>query len=148
MASFNKVFLMGNLTRDPDLRVLPKGTAVCQFGLAVNREFKDESGNKKEEVTFLDVEAWGKQAETLAKYLVKGRSLFVEGRLKLESWEDKTTQAKRSRLKVVLEAFQFLGGKGDAVRGGEDAPPAGEGGKASAPPSPAGGAVGDEDVPF
>ena len=119
MASLNKVMLIGNLTRDPELRVTPKGTAICQFGLAVNRQFKDESGATRDETTFVDIEAWGKQGETVAKYLTKGRPLFVEGRLKLDSWDDKTTGQKRSKMKVVLENFQFLGGR----EGGEGGAP-------------------------
>lgn len=113
MPSLNKVLLMGHLTRDPELRTLPRGTPVCQFGLAINRSFKLESGEKREEVLFVDVEAWGKQAETIAKYVTKGRPLYVEGRLRLEQWEDKTTKEKRSRMKVVLEQFQFLGVAGE-----------------------------------
>jgi len=118
MANFNKVYLIGNLTRDPELRVTPKGTAICQFGLAVNRSFKDESGSTREETTFVDVEAWGRQGETISKYCQRGRPLFVEGRLKLDQWEDKASGQKRSRLKVVLEGFQFLGGRGDGAEGG------------------------------
>ena len=118
MASLNKVMLIGNLTRDPELRVTPKGTAICQFGLAVNRTFKDESGATRAETTFVDIEAWGKQGETVAKYLTKGRPLFVEGRLKLDSWDDKTTGQKRSKMKVVLENFQFLGGREGGEGGG------------------------------
>ena len=114
-ANFNKVYLMGNLTRDPDMRVTPKGTAICQFGLAVNREWKDESGQKREEVCFVDVEAWGRQGETISKYCGKGRPLFVEGRLKLDQWEDKTSGQKRTKLKVVLEGFQFIGGREDST---------------------------------
>lgn len=110
MANLNKVMLIGNLTRDVELRVLPKGTSIGQFGLAVNREWKDESGQKKEEVTFIDCEAWGKTAEIIAKYTTKGRPLFVEGRLKLDSWDDKTSGQKRSKIKVVVENFQFLNG--------------------------------------
>ena len=117
MASLNKVMLIGNLTRDPELRVTPKGTAICQFGLAINRTFKDESGATRDETTFVDIEAWGKQGETIAKYLVKGRPLFVEGRLKLDTWDDKTSGQKRSKMKVVLEQFQFLGGRDDAGGG-------------------------------
>jgi len=109
MPSLNKVFLMGNLTRDPELRVTPKGTPICQFGLAINRQFKLESGESREEVIFVDIEAWGKQGETIAKYCVKGRPLFVEGRLKFDQWEDKNTKEKRSKMRVVLEQFQFLG---------------------------------------
>ena len=114
MANLNKVMLIGNLTRDPELRVTPKGTAICQFSLAVNRKFKTESGGEQEEVTYIDIEAWGKSGENIAKYCVKGRPLYVEGRLRLDSWEDKTTKEKRSKMKVVLENFQFLGqGRGD-----------------------------------
>ncbi len=119
MANFNKVYLIGNLTRDPELRVTPKGTAICQFGLAVNRQFKDESGAMRDDTTFVDIEAWGKQGETISKYCTKGRPLFVEGRLKLDQWEDKTSGQKRSKLKVVLEGFQFLGsGQRDGAPGG------------------------------
>jgi single-strand DNA-binding protein len=109
MANVNKVTLIGNLTRDPELRVTPKGTAICQFSLAVNRSYKSESGEKLEEVTFIDLEAWSKTGETIAKYCTKGRPLYVEGRLKLDVWNDKTTNEKRSRMKVVVENFQFLG---------------------------------------
>jgi single-strand DNA-binding protein len=118
MPSLNKVFLMGNLTRDPELRVTPKGTPICQFGLAINRQFKMESGESREEVIFVDIEAWGKQGETIAKYCTKGRPLFVEGRLKLDQWEDKNTKEKRSRMRVVLEQFQFLSGRGAGGSGG------------------------------
>lgn len=109
MPSLNKVLLMGNLTRDPELRVTPKGTPICQFSLAINRSFKLESGETREEVFYADVEAWGKQGETIAKHVTKGRPLYVEGRLRLDTWEDKTTKEKRSRMKIVLEQFQFLG---------------------------------------
>ena len=124
MANLNRVLLIGNLTRDPELRVTPKGTAICQFGLAVNRTFKDESGGNREETTFIDVEAWGKQGELISKYCTKGRPLFVEGRLKLDQWEDKTSGQKRSRMRVVLENFQFLGSRGEGEGGGA---PCGEG---------------------
>jgi single-strand DNA-binding protein len=123
MASYNKVLLMGNLTRDPELRMTPKGTAIAQISIAVNRKFRDDQGNDREEVTYVDVEAWGKQAEVIQKYLTKGRPIFVEGRLRLDSWEDKTTKEKRSKMKVVLENFQFLGersgqGGGEFQEGG------------------------------
>jgi single-strand DNA-binding protein len=157
MANLNKVMLIGNLTRDPELRVTPKGTAICQFSLAVNRKFKDESGGEREEVTYVDIEAWSKQGETIAKYCTKGRPLFVEGRLRLDQWEDKTTKEKRSRMKVVLENFQFLGsGRGDGA-----APGGGEGGEGGGAPrtyaprattprpaAPAPQENLDEDVPF
>jgi single-strand DNA-binding protein len=109
MASFNKVLLIGNLTRDPEVRYTPKGTAVCDIGLAVNRKWRDDSGNQQEEVTFVDVTIWGKTAENVGKHLSKGSSLHVEGRLHTESWEDKQTGQKRSRLKVVADGVQFLG---------------------------------------
>ena len=108
MSAFNKVILMGNLTRDPDLRVTPKGLSVCQFSLAVNSTYKDREGNPKEEVTFVDVDSFGKQADVIAKHLAKGRPLLIEGRLKQDTWEDKDG-GKRSKLKVVLEGFQFVG---------------------------------------
>ena len=118
MPSFNKVVLVGNLTRDPELRYTPKGTAIARIGLAINRTWRDpETNATKEEVTFIDIDAWGKQAETIAQYVKKGRPLLVEGRLKLDSWEDKNTKEKRSKLGVVLESFQFLDSSQD--RGGE-----------------------------
>ena len=157
MANFNKVYLIGNLTRDPELRVTPKGTAICQFGLAINRQFKDESGAMRDETTFVDIEAWGKQGETIAKYCTKGRPLFVEGRLKLDQWEDKTSGQKRSKLKIVLEGFQFLGSGqregGGAGGGGEsyDQSPSPERHSPpprSAPSRPPATENLDEDVPF
>lgn len=113
MANYNKVILLGNLTRDPELRYTPKGLAIAKLGLAVKRSWRDaNSGELKEEVTFVDIDAFGKQAETLGQYMKKGRPLMVEGRLRLDTWEDKQTNQKRSRLGVVLEAFQFLDSKG------------------------------------
>jgi single-strand DNA-binding protein len=157
MANFNKVYLMGNLTRDPEMRVTPKGTAICQFGLAISRSWKDESGQTREETAFVDIEAWGKQGEVISKYCTKGRPLFVEGRLKFDQWEDKTSGQKRSKLKVVLENFQFIGGRGDGAPGGGgpaagadsgepgDSPPAARApARAPAPPKD----TVDEDVPF
>lgn len=108
MANFNKVFLMGNLTRDPELRYTPKGLAVAKLGIAVNRSWRDEAGATKEEVTFVDVDAFGRQAEALGQYMKKGRPIFIEGRLRYDTWEDKQTNQKRSKLNVVLESFQFL----------------------------------------
>jgi single-strand DNA-binding protein len=126
MAYLNKCFLIGNLTRDPELRVTPKGTSIASFGLAINRQSKNADGSHADEVTFVDIEAWGKQAELVAKYLAKGSPCMVEGRLRLDSWEDKNTQQKRSRLKVVLENVQFLGARSNGtpaeVREGEQAP--------------------------
>ena len=113
MASYSRVIAIGNLTRDIELRYTPQGAATCQIGMAVNRKFKTEAGVEKEEVCFFDVIAWGKQAEVLSQYLKKGDPLFVEGRLKLEEWDDKTTGKRVSKLRVQLETFQFLGGKRD-----------------------------------
>ena len=124
MASFNKVILMGNLTRDPELRYTPKGTAIAKIGLAVNRVWTNEAGEKKEEVTFIDVDVFGRTAENVGQYMRKGRPLLVEGRLKLDQWDDKATGAKRSKLGVIAETVQFLGS------------PAGEGGAAGAPTAP------------
>lgn len=129
MANFNKVYLMGNLTRDPELRYTPKGQAVVKLGLAVNRRYTTESGETREEVTFVDIDAWGKQAEVISQYCKKGKPLFVEGRLKLDQWDDKTTGQKRSALRVHLEGFQFIG-----------SPQAGEGGGGGAPGMSGGGA--------
>jgi single-strand DNA-binding protein len=121
MANFNKVILAGNLTRDPELRYTPKGTAIAKFGLAINRVWKNEAGESKEETTFVDVDAFGRQAETLAQYMKKGSPLLVEGRLRLDQWDDKQTGQKRSKLGVVVEGFQFLGG-GNRGEAGGDAP--------------------------
>lgn len=117
MANFNKVILAGNLTRDPELRYTPKGMAIAKFGLAVNRTWKNEAGETKEEVTFVDIDSFGRQAEIIAQYFKKGRPILMEGRLRLDTWEDKQTNQKRSKLGVVLEAFQFLDSKGSAEGG-------------------------------
>lgn len=123
MASYNKVMLIGNLTRDPEVRYTPKGSAVCDIGLAVNRVYTSDSGEKVEEVTFVDVVLWSKMAELAGKYLHKGRPVFIEGRLQMDSWEDKQTGQKRTRLRVVGEQMQFLGsaqGGGERSGGGGD----------------------------
>jgi len=112
--NFNKVIIAGNLTRDPELKYTPKGTAVAKIGLAVNRTWTTETGEKKEEVTFVDVDTFGRTAENVAKYMSKGRSMLVEGRLKLDQWEDKQSGQKRSRLGVIAESVQFVGGKREA----------------------------------
>lgn len=112
MANFNRVLLMGNLTRDPELKYLQSGQAVVNIGLAVNRKYKNRTTQELvEETTFVDVEGWGQQAETFSKYMSKGRPVFIEGRLRLDSWEGKDGQ-KRSKLRVVMENFQFLGSGG------------------------------------
>jgi single-strand DNA-binding protein len=112
MANFNKVIIAGNLTRDPELRYTPKGTAIASFGMAINRRWKSETGEAKEEVTFVDVEAWDRQAEVVAQYFKKGHPILVEGRLKFDQWEDKNTHQKQSKLRVRLESFSFLDAKG------------------------------------
>ena len=112
MASLNKVLLIGNLTRDPDVRMLSNGRPVCNFGLALNRNYKDAEGNRKEEVTFVDVECYGPRAEAVGRFFTKGRSIFVEGRLKLDQWESKEGE-KRSAIRVVLDNFEFVDSKQD-----------------------------------
>lgn len=111
MANVNKVILVGTLTRDPEVKYTPKGSAVAELGLAINRHYSTESGEKREEVTFVDVTLWGKTAELAGQYLTKGRQLYVEGRLQLDTWEDKQSGQKRSKLRVVGESMQFIGGK-------------------------------------
>lgn len=145
MPNFNKVFLMGNLTRDPELRATPSGTAVCQFGLAVNRVYNSSNGERQEETTFVDVEAWGRQAETVSKYVTKGNPLFVEGRLKLDSWENKEGE-KRSKMKVVLENMQLISQRGES---GNFTPPASAPQAATPAAAPAKQSEDiEEDVPF
>lgn len=109
--NLNKVTLAGKLTRDPELRYLTSGKAVVKFGIACNRYWKDESGQQKEEVAFIDCDAFGRTAENIGQYFKKGSPIYVEGRLRLETWDDKATGAKRSKLGVVLDTFQFVGGK-------------------------------------
>lgn len=118
MASFNKVILLGNVTRDPELKYTPKGTAVAQIGLAVNRVYSNDQGEKVEEVTFIDVELFGRTAEIANEYLRKGRPVMFEGRLKLDTWDDKQTGQKRSKLKVIGETMQLLGGRDGGGGGG------------------------------
>jgi single-strand DNA-binding protein len=118
MANLNKVMLMGNLTRDPEVRYTPKGTAVAELGLAINRVYSAENGEKREETTFVDVTLWGRTAEIAGEYLKKGRPVFIEGRLQLDSWDDKQTGQKRSKLKVVGEGMQLIGSRGGGGEGG------------------------------
>jgi single-strand DNA-binding protein len=114
MASFNRVILMGNLTRDPQVRYTPGGTAVAEIGLAVNRQWFDKQTNtRKEDVTFVDVTLWGRTAEIAGEYLGKGRQVLIEGRLQTDSWDDKETGQKRSKLKVVCENMTMVGGRGE-----------------------------------
>ena len=124
MSSFNRVILLGNLTRDPEMRYTQKGSAIAKVGLAVNRKWKSESGEQKEEVTFVDVDVFGRTAETVTQYMRKGSSILIEGRLKLDQWDDKQSGQKRSKLGVVAESVQFLGGKADgAGKAPQTAPP-------------------------
>jgi single-strand DNA-binding protein len=118
MASFNKVILLGNLTRDPEVRYTPKGSAVCDLGLAVNRQYTLDSGEKREEVTYVDVVLWARLAEIAGEYLKKGRPVFIEGRLQMDSWDDKQTGQKRTRLRVVGETMQLLGSRPSGSGGG------------------------------
>jgi single-strand DNA-binding protein len=118
MASLNRVFLMGNLTRDPQVKFLPSQTQVAEFGLACSRKFKGQDGSDREEVLFVDVSAFGKTAELINQYFTKGKPIFIEGRLKYDSWEDKNGGGKRSKLSVVVDNFQFIGGKDDGGRSG------------------------------
>ena len=162
MASFNKVILMGNLTRDPEVRYTPSGTAVSEVGLAVNRTWFDKQTNqKKEEVTFVDVTLWGRQAEVAGEYLGKGRGVLIEGRLQLDQWDDKETGQKRSKLRVVGENMTMLPGRGDGPPqnsgGGQSSGSFNAGGGTSASNSDSsegsfesggGSAPPDDDVPF
>jgi single-strand DNA-binding protein len=149
MANFNKVILAGNLTRDPELRYTPKGTAIARIGLAINRTWKSETGENKEEVTFVDVEAFGKTAEVIGQYFKKGKPILMEGRLKLDTWDDKQTNQKVSKLRVVMEGFQFIDGNrgADASPGGSPRPAR----AATPPPEPNGepdAPAVEDDVPF
>jgi len=156
MASFNKVILMGNLTRDPELRYTPKGTALAKLGLAVNRRWTSETGESKEEVTFVDVEAWSAQAENIAKYMKKGSPLLIEGRLRLDQWDDKQTGQKRSKLVVVCENSRFVGSAAPRDEGAAEParprPAAAPAAAATAPVAEAPGADAEppehDDVPF
>lgn len=164
MASYNKVLLMGNLTRDPELRYTANNQAVCNLGLAVNRRYTTSGGEQREETTFVDCEAWGRTAEILNQYLSKGRPVFIEGRLKLDQWQDQQGQ-NRSKMRVVIESFQFIdsrgggGGGGGAPGGGggQDYNSAGDysggqrggGGGASAPAGSGGHQpIDEDDIPF
>jgi len=149
MANYNKVILLGNLTRDPQLSYLPSQTPVCEFGLAVNRRYRTNDGQQRDETCFVDCQTYGKQAETINQYMQKGRPLLVEGRLRFSQWEDKDGQ-KRSKLRVVVENFQFLGGGGGGgggQRGGEGAGPRDTDAPPPAPPDDFGTPEG-EDIPF
>lgn len=154
MANLNKVLLIGNLTRDVELTATPGGMQVAKIGLAVNRRWTGNDGERKEETTFIDCEAWGKTGENIAKFFSKGRPIFIEGRLKLDTWQDKESGQNRSKMKVVVEAFEFV----DSKAGGGGGSSSGEGGYSkpqvvtrSSAPRPAPAADGPEhsdDIPF
>ena len=147
MASFNKVILLGNLTRDPEVRYTPKGSAVCDLGIAVNRVYTTDSGERREEVTFVDVVLWARLAEIAGEYLKKGRPVFIEGRLQMDSWDDKQTGQKRTKLRVVGESMQLLGGRPGGAGGGTEV--GGENRQTSAPPNPSAPTEPNEDeIPF
>jgi single-strand DNA-binding protein len=148
MANYNKVILIGNLTRDPELRYTPKGTAVAKIGVAINRTWRTDAGETKEEVTFVDVDAFGRQAETLGQYMKKGRPIMIEGRLRLDTWEDKQTSQKRSKLGVVMESFQFLDYGGRGSEDGTAPPSRGKAAPAAAPQEGGQEPPADDDVPF
>ena len=158
MANLNKVMLIGNLTRDPELRYTPKGTAVADVAIAINRIWNNEAGQRQEETTFVDVTLWGRQAELAQQYLSKGRGIYVEGRLQMDTWDDKNTGQKRSKLKVIGENLQFLpDGRGGANRpqGHSGGAPAQSGGndnngapKQGASPAAADDYAEEDDIPF
>jgi single-strand DNA-binding protein len=152
-ASLNKVLLIGNLTRDPEVKYTPKGTAVCDLGLAINDSYKAQDGTIKETVTFVDVEVWGRTAENCKQYLSKGRPVFIEGQLRLDQWEQEGQ--KRSKMKIRALTVQFLGGGGGERRsgGGEQrSSPSDTGRTAARPASPASEdgppPPTDDDIPF
>ncbi|MDE0826282.1 MAG: single-stranded DNA-binding protein [Akkermansiaceae bacterium] len=153
MANLNKVMLIGNVVADLELRYTPKGTAVTDLRMAVNRQWNNDQGTRQEETTFLDVTLWSRQAELAAQYLSKGRPVYIEGRLQMESWEDKTSGQKRSRLKIVGENMQFLGsaGGGGGERPQQQSAPQEQsrpqGGSPAAPAADA-PAADDDDIPF
>jgi single-strand DNA-binding protein len=144
MADLNKVILAGRLTRDPELRYIASGTALASLSLAVSRTYQGKDGSKKEEVAFINIDVWGKQAEACGEYLSKGSSIFVEGRLQLDKWDDKKTGEKRSQLKVVAQSVQFLSTK---KKGDKPAPAAGAAEEGVATDTPEDVPL-DEDIPF
>lgn len=153
MANLNKVMLIGNLTRDPELRYTPKGTAVAEFGLAINRVWYNEQKQKQEETTFVDCTLWSRQAEIAQQYLTKGSPVYIEGRLSLDTWDDKATGQKRSKLKVVGEAIQLLGSKNHAAgpapsAHGSAAPPHRSGPPQGASAAPPEEFQEEDDIPF
>ena len=150
MASFNKVIIMGNITRDPELMQTKNGTSICHFSVAVNRSYNSQDGSTRDETCFVEVDSFGRTAENIAKFFNKGKPILIEGRLRQDSWEDKQTGQKRSKLLVVLERFEFVGGRDNGSSFGGDY-------ERSAPSPRQNGAAGpqrvvddmdDDDVPF
>ena len=148
MASFNKVILVGNLTRDPEVRYTPKGSAVADIGLAINRNYTLDNGEKREEVTFVDVTLWARLAEIAGEYLKKGRPVLIEGRLQLDSWDDKQSGQKRSRLTVIGETMQLLGGRPGGPGGGDEMEQSRPPTRTAPPPKPAAAEPDDDEIPF
>lgn len=146
MASLNKVMLIGNMTREPQLSYLPSQTPVVEFGLAVSRKFKKQDGSQGEETCFVDCQMFGKRAEVVNKYFKKGDPIFVEGRLKFDQWNAQDG-SKRSKLRVFVENFEFLGKGGGGAGGGGQSEPAGHGDFDQGPDMPYGGGM-DDDIPF
>lgn len=154
MASYNRVILLGNCTRDPEVKYTPKGTAVTELGLAINRYYTTEGGEKREETTFVDVTLWGRPAEIAGEYIKKGRPVMIEGRLQLDTWDDKQTGQKRSKLKVIGENLQLLGGRDSGGEGGgsaartASAPPRAAAKPPAAPAAEEAEPSEEDDIPF
>jgi single-strand DNA-binding protein len=151
MPNYNKVILMGNLTRDPEVKYTSGGTAIANISMAINRTWTNKDGQKQEETTFVEVEAWDRQAEVIGQYFKKGKPIMVEGRLKYDQWDDKETGQKRSKLRVRLDRFEFLdagggGGGGGGYQSQSDAPAAGA--SSASASAPAANIPEDDDVPF
>ena len=151
MPNYNKVMLMGRLTRDPEVRYSANGTAITNIGLAVNRNWRNQDGQTQEEVTFVDVTAFGKRGEAVGQYLKKGRPIFIEGHLRMDQWDDKQTGQKRSKLAIIMDAFEFIDSRGEGEGGGGNFS-GGGGAPAAGGATPAAGGGGgfaeDDDVPF
>lgn len=145
MPNLNKVMLIGNVTRDPEIKHTTRGTAIAAFSLAINRNYTTESGEKREEVTFVELEAYGRVAEIIGQYCSKGKPLYVEGRLRLDTWDDKQSGQKRSKLKVTVESIQLLGGRPQESTQHAEAAPAPQ----QQPAQPAAASdVAQDDIPF
>ncbi|MDP6034983.1 MAG: single-stranded DNA-binding protein [Verrucomicrobiota bacterium] len=148
MPNYNKVILMGRLTRDPEVRYVSSGTPVAGLSIAVNRYWRNQDGQQQEDTTFVDVSAFGKTAETIGQYLKKGKPIFMEGHLRLDQWDDKQTGEKRSKLKVIMDRFEFIDSRGEGGGGGEGGGYSQPGPTSSSPPSDGGSVPEDDDVPF